>query len=76
MNVPRPIKPLPHESCFSGSNSGNKPYLVGPKKAACVLNRNTTASISGTKFNPSASVASNITPISATLTAMATLRLL
>ena len=33
MNVPNSRMPLPHESFFSGSNSGNSPYFDGPKIA-------------------------------------------
>ncbi len=68
--------PLPHDSFFSGSSSGNMPYFVGPKIALCVLIRKTPASISVTFSSQRPSKASDMMPISAHLMAMVTLRLL
>ncbi len=46
--VPRPKMPLPHDSFFSGNNSGSIPYFVGPKIALCVLIKAMAANISRT----------------------------
>ena len=40
-NVPSSRMPLPHESRFSGSSSGNEPYLDGPKTALWTPMENT-----------------------------------
>ena len=50
--VPRPKMPLPHDSFFSGSNSGSMPYFVGPKIALCVLIKKMHASSSGDVVEP------------------------
>ena len=39
--VPSSITPLPHESFFSGSSSGSRPYFDGPKMALWTPIRNT-----------------------------------
>ena len=74
--VPSSKTPLPHESFFSGSNSGSRPYFDGPKIALCTPIRKTPASFSDSWSEISATRANDITAISNTFTPMVTERLL
>jgi len=61
---------------FVGSSSGSKPYLDGPKKAACVLARKMTAKARAGLPWAKANVAKIIAAASEILVPMVTLRLL
>ena len=74
--VPKPNIPLPQDNFFSGSSSGSRPYLDGPKNALCVLIKKTLASISGMAFSHRPSSATDMMPISAHLMVTVTSRLL
>ena len=75
-NVPRLMVPFPQESRCFGRISGSRPYLLGPKKALCVLSRNTTAMSRGMLFSASPTTAVVMINSSATLVPIATERLL
>ncbi len=75
-NVPKPNMPLPQDSFFSGNNSGNMPYFVGPKKALCVLIKKTATSITGRLSSKKPREATDMIPSSTHLMVMATRRLL
>ena len=76
MNVPNSSTPLPHDSRFSGNNSGNKPYFDGPKNALCVPMKKTAASCIGRLLTARPTDANSITNTSKILTPMVTVRLL
>jgi hypothetical protein len=67
--------PFPQESFCSGSNSGSKPYLEGPKSADCVLIKNTAAHSIGRLRIASPAIATPITTISISFVPITTLRL-
>jgi hypothetical protein len=70
------MTPLPQESRFSGKISGSNPYFDGPKRAPCVLARNTAAMDIAMLWSPKPTMAKSITAISKTLVQMVTERLL
>ena len=76
MNVPSSRIPLPHDSRFSGSNSGKRPYFDGPKKALCTPIPQTAAIPNGTFLNHNPTSANSISNISKTFTPMVMRRLL
>ena len=74
--VPSSSRPLPQDSRFSGSNSGSRPYLDGPKNALCVPIRKTPANKIGACCHANPAVASSMMNTSSTLTPMVMVRLL
>ena len=76
MNVPSSRMPLPQESFRSGSNSGSRPYLDGPKNALCMPINNTHASRILMLPPSKPASTSAITATSKTFTPTVTMRLL
>src|SRR5579859_4664132 len=74
--VPSSMMPLPQLSLDRGSNSGSKPYLVGPKIAPCVQARKRAAPAKSRRLLASAKVARPMTPSSKTFVQSVTVRLL
>ena len=76
MKVPSSNRPLPHDNFRSGSNSGRRPYLEGPKNELWTPIKNTQPNSIGIWFHQKPASARSITPISKIFTLTLIVRLL
>ena len=75
-NVPSSMTPLPQDNRLAGSSSGSRPYLDGPKSAACVATSMSATNEMGSECMARPTVATTMEPISMTLVQMVIWRLL